>query len=71
MYQTEPNGTCLAWKAAAIGRNSKTVQDYLEKDFKDGASKDDTVKMAVKALLEVTEAASKNMEIAIVQKEYV
>jgi len=61
LYQTEPNGTCLAWKAAAIGRNSKTVQDYLEKDYKAGAGELDAKKMAVKALLEVTEAAAKNM----------
>lgn len=68
LYQTEPNGTCLQWKAAAIGRNNKTVQDYLEKDYKDGANLEDAKKMAVKALLEVTEAAAKNMEIAIVQQ---
>jgi len=69
MYQTEPNGTCLEWKAAAIGRNSKTVQDYLEKDYKNDGTLLEATHMAIRALLEVTEAASKNMEIAIVAQD--
>jgi 20S proteasome subunit alpha 4 len=40
-------------KANAIGRSTKTVREFLEKNYKDDMTKDEGVKLAIKALLEV------------------
>eukprot|EP00884_Botryococcus_braunii_P010975 jgi/Botrbrau1/1987/Bobra.0052s0029.1 len=67
LYQTDPSGTYSAWKANAIGRNSKTVREYLEKNWVETEGKE-TMKLALKALMETVEAGSKNLEVAIMEK---
>jgi|Transcript_15558 20S proteasome subunit alpha 4 len=68
LYQTDPSGTFSAWKANATGRNSKTVREWLEKNYEE-AEGDDAVTLAVKALLEVVEAGGKNIDVAVMTKE--
>ena len=67
LYQTDPSGTYSAWKANAIGRNSKTVREFLEKNFAETSGRD-TLKLAVRALTEVVEGSAANLELAIVEK---
>jgi len=68
LYQTEPSGTYAEWKANATGRNSKTIREWLEKNYEEteGAA---TTKLAIKALLEIVEASGKNIEVAVMRKE--
>jgi 20S proteasome subunit alpha 4 len=52
-------------KANAIGRSSKTVREFLERNHKDDMDREETIKLTVKSLLEVVQTGAKNIEIAI------
>jgi len=56
LFQTDPAGTYTEWKASATGRNSKTVREFLEKNYSPEtvATEDGTITLAVRALLEVS-----------------
>lgn len=53
LYQTDPSGTFSAWKANATGRNSNSIREFLEKNYKE-TSGQETIKLAIRALLEVS-----------------
>jgi len=69
LYQTEPSGTYHEWKANATGRNAKTVREFLEKYYspEEVETEGKTVKLAIRALLEVVQSGGKNLEIAIMR----
>lgn len=64
---TEPSGIYSAWKANAIGRSSKTVREFLEKNWTADMDKQATIKLAVKSLLEVVQTGAKNIELVVVE----
>jgi len=65
LYMTEPSGIYSAWKANAIGRSSKTVREFLEKNHKDDMTKEESIKLTIKSLLEVVQTGAKNIEISV------
>ncbi|KAI9311037.1 proteasome subunit alpha type-7 [Dichotomocladium elegans] len=65
LYMTEPSGIYTAWKANSIGRSSKTVREFLEKNYAEDMDEKATVKLAVKSLLEVVQTGAKNIEISV------
>ncbi|KAF0982330.1 hypothetical protein FDP41_011260 [Naegleria fowleri] len=75
LSQTDPSGTFSSWKANTCGRNSKTVKEFLEKNYDndifgtEGPADDESraVKLAIKALLEVVESGGKNIEVAVLK----
>lgn len=69
LFTTDPAGTYSEWKANAIGRSSKTVREFLEKNYKTETpnTDDDCLKLACQALLEVVQSSSKNIELAIMR----
>ena len=54
-------------QANAIGRSSKTVREFLEKNHKDDLGRDDAIKLTVKSLLEVVQTGAKNIEISVME----
>lgn len=72
LYQTEPSGIYSSWTAQTIGRNSKTVREFLEKNYDNDTppeSVEDCVKLTIRSLLEVVQTGAKNIEITIVKPD--
>ena len=70
LYMTEPSGIYSSWSAQTIGRNSKTVREFLEKNYnptEPPATVDECVKLTVRSLLEVVQTGAKNIEITLVK----
>ncbi|KAM0755218.1 putative PRE6-20S proteasome subunit [Meredithblackwellia eburnea MCA 4105] len=67
LYLTEPSGIFSSWKANAIGRSSKTVREFLEKNYKEDMTVEDTIKLATKSLLEVVQTGAKNIDLAVLE----
>lgn len=57
-------------KANATGRSAKTVHEFLEKYYspEEVATEKGTIKLAIKALLEVVQSGQKNLEIAVMRR---
>merc|ERR1712154_363046 len=68
LYQTLPSGIYTEWKANAIGRKDKMLNEFLEKHYKASMSEDQGVKLAVRCLLEVVGHGAKNIDIGILAK---
>uniref|UniRef100_A0A8C5J5Q5 Proteasome 20S subunit alpha 7 n=2 Tax=Neoaves TaxID=3078114 RepID=A0A8C5J5Q5_JUNHY len=71
LYQTDPSGTYHAWKANAIGRGAKSVREFLEKNYTDEAIETDdlTIKLVIKALLEILNPEEIEKYVAEIEKE--
>lgn len=70
LFQTEPSGIYYEWKANATGRSADSVREFLEKYYNpdEVESEHGSVKLAIKALLEVAQSGQKNLEIAVMKR---
>lgn len=76
LFQTDPSGLFSEWKADAIGRNSKTVLEFLEKKYTECVTEapkekadEETIKLAIRAILEVVESSHKNIEVTLMYRD--
>jgi len=70
LWQTDPSGIFFAWKANAIGRNSKTVSEFLEKNYDEKIHDEQScIRLTVQSLLEVVESGTKNIEVAVMRRD--
>lgn len=69
LYLTDPSGIYASWKATALGRNYKTMTEFLEKHHVDNMSAQEATKLTIRTLLEVVQSGTKNIEVAIVQND--
>jgi len=50
LFETDPSGALFEYKASAIGSGKKTVEEFFEKEYRDGLSLQDGVRLALRAL---------------------
>jgi len=65
LFHTIPSGTFSEWQANAVGRKSDMVMEFLEEHYKAELPEDETIKLAVKALMETVEKGEKSIDIAV------
>jgi proteasome alpha subunit len=70
LYEAEPSGALTGFKADAIGSGKKEVDEFFEKEYRDGLSIDDGISLAMKALKKTTDSKLKaeNVDIAEIIK---
>jgi 20S proteasome subunit alpha 4 len=67
LWSTDPSGTYSQWKAHAVGRNSKSLREYLEKHWDEGMDEAATIKLAVSTLLEIVDSGANSIEVAVIR----
>ncbi|MBN2101477.1 MAG: archaeal proteasome endopeptidase complex subunit alpha [Candidatus Aenigmarchaeota archaeon] len=50
LFETDPSGTMIEWKAQSIGKGAEKAKKILEKRYKDSMKKEDAVKLVISAL---------------------
>ncbi|KAF3526269.1 hypothetical protein F2Q69_00048192 [Brassica cretica] len=67
LYMSDPSGNYGGWKAAAVGANNQAAQSILKQDYKDDASREEVVELALKVLsktMDSTSLTSEKLELA-------
>ena len=73
LYQVDPSGSYWAWKASAIGANSKNARNFLEKRYDPTMEIEDAVHTAILTLREDFEGAmtESNIEVGVIRSDRV
>ncbi len=71
LFETDPSGVVAAYKSQAIGGGAQTVVEFLEKEYSEDLSLNDTIQLAVEALSRVVERPldAKKLEMAVIPVE--
>lgn len=68
LFETDPSGTVMEWKAQAIGRGSEKARKTLKSKYKPNLSEDQAVKLALDALKSGEKISTDKIEIAVINK---
>ena len=71
LFQTDPSGTYLAWKARAIGSGGETAMTFIKEEYYSSMTLVEAEKLALKVLKNVMEEKinKENVEIAVVKTD--
>ena len=51
------------------GGHSKNLQEFLEKNYKDDGTEEETIKFTIRTLMQVAESGAKNIEICVTRSD--
>jgi len=73
LFETDPSGALFGYRACAIGSGKKAAEAILEKEYQDGLSADDGVKLALKALKKASgeKLTADTLDVAVIKKNSV
>ena len=71
LFETDPSGALVAYKAGSIGAGKNAIMDVFEEEYEEGMTMDDAVLLGLKALTKATEdkLSSQAVEIGIVRSD--
>lgn len=69
LFETDPSGALVSYKAGCIGSGRNAVTELFEKEYKNGVSKDEAVDLSLRALDKATEEKinEETVEIGVAQ----
>lgn len=69
LFETDPSGALIEYKATAIGSGRSAAMDIFENQYKDDMNLNDAIKLALTAINEATEheTTANNVEIAVIK----
>lgn len=69
LFETDPSGALIEYKATAIGSGRSAAMDIFEDQYKDDMNLNDAIKLALTAINEATEheTTASNVEIAVIK----
>jgi len=71
LFETDPSGALIEYKATAIGSGRSVAMDIFEEQYKDDLSIDEAISLSLTAINEATEhdTTADNVEIAVIRKD--
>ena len=69
LFETDPSGALIEYKATAIGSGRSAAMDIFEDQYKDDMNLNDAIKLALTAINQATEheTTANNVEIAVIK----
>ena len=71
LFETDPSGALIEYKATAIGSGRSAAMDIFEEEYSDDITLEGAIKLAITAINEATDhdTTSNNVEIAVIKKD--
>jgi proteasome alpha subunit len=71
LFETDPSGALIEYKATAIGSGRSAAMDVFEENYKDDLTIDEAIDLALDAVYEATEGktTAESVEIAVIDTQ--